>query len=170
MQPSARKTAKTVLTLVAVLWMAVVGWVQFKDISQDDTPSQGSTVLQQRMKDECYGNFKQRYQCKDAIVVKSGQEFFFEMTKRMLIVCLGPFAAAFVFSRYCKPDPVHFTVADTTGGDWKQTAQRNVQTPDDYDDAPPPPRANAPSGGGSMDWKKAAQQRISNQSRPPGEG
>jgi len=165
MQPAARKNAKTILTIAAVVWAVLMGWWQFSSISEDDTPSQDSSALQQRMKDECVGTFKQRYQCKDAIVVKSGQSFFFEMTKRMIIVCIGPFMAAFAFSRLCRPDPVHFTVADDEGGgDWKKAAQRHVHTAEAA--AAPPP---APSAGGSMDWKKAAQQRIS-QSRPPGEG
>jgi hypothetical protein len=164
MQPAARKTAKKSLTIAAIVWAVLMGWWQFSNISEDETPSQDSAALQQRMKDECTGTFKQRYQCKDAIVVKSGQTFFFEMTKRMIIVCLGPFIAAFAFSRLCRPDPIHFSVADDEGGgDWKKAAQRHVHAPEAA-----APQQPAPSSG-SMDWKKAAQQRIS-QSRPPGEG
>jgi hypothetical protein len=75
---SGSKLGKWVITGVSLLWMSWAGWDQFGNLSEEDLENHSSSVVQERMKD-CSGTFKQRYECKENIVIQSGRNTFSAM-------------------------------------------------------------------------------------------
>ncbi len=83
------KLGKWMVGTVSLIWMAWAGWDQFGNISDSDLEHHGSPAVQERMKD-CTGTFKQRYECKENIVIKSGRDTFSAMLGRLSIVVVPP--------------------------------------------------------------------------------
>ena len=73
----------------SLLWMAWAGWDQFGNLTEDDLENHSSAVVQERMRD-CSGTFKQRYECKENIVIQSGRNTFSAMLGRIAIVVIPP--------------------------------------------------------------------------------
>ncbi len=86
---SGSKLGKWVVTGVSLLWVAWAGWDQFGNLSEDDIENHSSSAVQERMRD-CSGTFKQRYECKENIVIQSGRSTFNAMLGRMSIVVVPP--------------------------------------------------------------------------------
>jgi hypothetical protein len=87
------KLGKWLVTVVSLIWIAWAGWDQFGNISDSDLEHHGSTAVQERMKD-CSGTFKQRYECKENIVIQSGRNTFSAMLGRLSIVVVPPILLA----------------------------------------------------------------------------
>ncbi|MBF0095470.1 MAG: hypothetical protein HQL34_13125, partial [Alphaproteobacteria bacterium] len=68
-----RNLAKWSLTLVCFIWVGVVGLDQFGEIPESALVTHSSQQIKEQMRD-CTGTFKQRYECKDALIVRTGQE------------------------------------------------------------------------------------------------
>jgi hypothetical protein len=77
------------LTIVSLAWMGWAAWDQFGHLSEADVENHSSTAVQERMRD-CAGTFKQRYECKENIVIQSGRDTFAAMAGRIAIVILPP--------------------------------------------------------------------------------
>jgi len=90
---SGSKLGKWVVTGVSLVWMAWAGWDQFGNLSPDDIENHSSPAVQERMRD-CSGTFKQRYECKENIVIESGRSTFNDMLGRMAIVVVPPILLA----------------------------------------------------------------------------
>lgn len=90
---SGSKLGKWMVTGVSLIWMAWAGWDQFGNLSGDDIENHSSTAVQERMRD-CAGTFKQRYECKENIVIQSGRSTFSALTGRMAIVVVPPILLA----------------------------------------------------------------------------
>lgn len=88
------KFGKWMVTGISLIWMTWAGWDQFGNLSESDIENHSSTSVQERMKD-CSGTFKQRYECKENIVIKSGRDTFSAMLGRLSIVVMPPILLAF---------------------------------------------------------------------------
>lgn len=79
---------KWVLTILSLIWMSWATWNQFANLPDGEIENHSSASVQDRMRD-CSGTFKQRYECKDAIVIETGRTTFFNMVGRIAII-VGP--------------------------------------------------------------------------------
>ncbi|CAA7614036.1 conserved hypothetical protein [Candidatus Terasakiella magnetica] len=84
-----RSLTKKFLSGICVVWMAWAGWDQFANIPDTEIENHSSAAVQDRMRD-CTGTFKQRYECKENIVIKSGRSTFNNMLERLAIVGIPP--------------------------------------------------------------------------------
>ncbi len=90
---SGAKVGKWMVTVVSLAWMAWAGWDQFGNISENDVENHSSSAVQERMRD-CSGTFKQRYECKENIVIQSGRSTFSALLGRLAIVVVPPIILA----------------------------------------------------------------------------
>lgn len=160
--------------LISLAWIAWAGWQQFAALPEEAVQHHGSDVVKDRMKD-CEGSFKQRYECKEAIVIQSGRDTFNNMMMRLAIV-FGPPALLGILFAFAVPKP-RVTLPEAAKektDEWKTRVQPghrpsvSVRVPpqppsqterEEPTFEPPPPPPPAPSSGGS-DWKKKAQQHM----------
>lgn len=128
MTKSGRKWAKLLLTTTCFAWVGVAGWAMFSDLPDDSVQTHNSEIVKGRMK-ECDGTFKQRYECKEAIVIDAGRKTFWSLTERLLIVTLPAIFAGIgggIIIRRIPEDRPPAPVADT---DWKRRAQKHIAHP-----------------------------------------
>lgn len=90
---SGSKLGKWTVTVISLIWMGWAGWNQFGNISESDVENHSSSSVQERLKD-CSGTFKQRYECKESIVIKSTNSTFYAMFGRLSIVVVPPILLA----------------------------------------------------------------------------
>ncbi len=90
------KIGKWVVMTISLVWMAWAVWDQFANIPEGEIEHHSSASVQDRMRD-CSGTFKQRYECKDAIVIASGRSTFFNLAERIAIVTVPPMLLAAAF-------------------------------------------------------------------------
>lgn len=128
MDPKTRALAKWIVGGVCLLWMALAGWLQFSDLSENEIQTHASTAVKERMRD-CEGTFQQRYECKEAIVIQSSRETFYTVTIRIIIVALPPIllGVAFPFMFPRRRPVIHRQVEDDDA--WKQRAQSHIIHP-----------------------------------------
>jgi hypothetical protein len=88
-----KKLAQKILIGLGLVWIAWAGWDQFADIPDDDMETHSSASVQERLRD-CAGTFKQRYDCKEAIVIQVHRETFNNLIGRTAIVVVPPLLAA----------------------------------------------------------------------------
>lgn len=91
---SGSKLGKWTVTGISLIWMTWATWDQFGNLSDSDVETHSSSAVQERMKD-CSGTFKQRYECKENIVIKSGRDTFSNMLGRIAIITTPPILMAF---------------------------------------------------------------------------
>lgn len=157
-----RAKAKRFLVGISLVWLALGTWFAFFKLPPDEVQTINSQDVKDRMRDECSGSFQQRYACKESIILQVGQDAFANMALRLVLVVSVPLLAAVTYSTLCRPDPVH-RLADVEEVAWKPPPHL----------APRPPRPDwttgeqPPSPPPDDDWKRRAQERISN-ARPPG--
>jgi hypothetical protein len=82
-------TVKWGLTGIGLIWVVWAGWDQFANIPASEIENHASPIVQERMRD-CSGTFKQRYECKETIVIRSGRDTFVNMLARIAIVTVPP--------------------------------------------------------------------------------
>lgn len=161
----------------SVAWMAVAGFLLFVTFGID-AAHHSSNEVKDRMAAECMGTFKDRYDCKEAIIVKSGQETFMAMAWRFLVVIVPPIGVNFWLPSYLRRNPLQSAEPrHEAAADWKSRAQfhTQVQAPQDaaqdlgVDGLPPVHRPGhhpiddiAPV----PDWKAKAQGNLSKNKRP----
>jgi hypothetical protein len=83
------KLDKAAITLVCLSWIAWAVWSQFLSIPTGEIENHSSLSVKDRMND-CSGSFKQRYDCKNAIVIETDRETFLNMIERIAIVTVPP--------------------------------------------------------------------------------
>lgn len=152
-------------------WMAVLGYVLFVPLGAE-VAHHGSAEVKDRMASECLGSFKDRYDCKEAIIVQSGQDTFVAMAWRFLLVVVPPLAATLWLPTYLRRHPLQKIEIRHDDGDWKSRAQGHVQMqakPDaEADDKAQrrPPRPHIADIAPVDDWKAKAQSQINKAKRP----
>lgn len=162
-----RAKAKRVLLAVSMSWLLVGTWLAFFSLPADEVQTINSPEVQDRMRDECVGSFKDRYQCKEAIIVEVGQDAFANMALRLVLVVSVPLLAAVGYATVCRPDPVTRLPLPEEEEAWKP-AHHSRPAPPPHPAPPPaetldvaqPPKPND-------DWKRRAQERTTHP-RPSG--
>lgn len=130
MTPGTRRTAKMILAVLSLLWLAGSGWLQFSSLAETETKTFASTEVKERMK-ECDGSFQQRYECKEAIVIETHRTTFWNLTGRVAVVGLPPILAWIAFGLLFPKRlviPHRQTVAEDPDA-WKKRAQEHVKIP-----------------------------------------
>lgn len=163
------------VVLGSLVWIGITGWLLFSTLPNNAIAHIGTDYLKNRMANECTGTFQERYQCKETLIVESGQDSFWILSTRTLAVLLPPFAAGFWLTAFLKRKkmarPVYVEDPPVHDGDWKSRAihHTDIQTPKEaarelhLDDNPisdyePPRRIDeiAPI----EDWSLKAKQHI----------
>ena len=121
-----RRKTRQILTILSLVWLAGVGWVAFGRIPPDEVLTPNSPEVHERMRDECAGNFQERYDCKESIIVQTSQSTFANLSLRLAFVVLGPLAAAAGFAAFCRPDPEAPRPTEEVDMSWKTAAQRHI--------------------------------------------
>ncbi|MBF0323836.1 MAG: hypothetical protein HQL42_02085 [Alphaproteobacteria bacterium] len=157
------------VTVSCIAWMAVVGWLLFV-MMPASVEHHSSAAVKDRMATQCQGSFKDRYECKEAIIVESGRDTFWTMAGRFLAVVVPPMLLSAWLSSYLKRNPIRLHARHIDeGGDWKSRAQMHTKAP-----APPPghaggfePDEEMPQKSYSLDdiapvddWKTRAQNKT----------
>ena len=89
MEEVVSKVGNFTVTVVSLVWMAWAGWDQFANLPEGTVENHSSAAVQERLRD-CAGTFKQRYECKNAIVINTDRNSFFNMLARIAIVVVPP--------------------------------------------------------------------------------
>jgi hypothetical protein len=116
------------VTAACMAWMALVGWLMFALLPPGAVEHHGSTAVKDRMATQCQGSFRDRYECKEAIIVETGRDTFFNLAGRFLAVILPPLLLSAWLSSYLRRNPVrlnHHRLEE--GGDWKSRAQAHTK-------------------------------------------
>lgn len=87
------KIGNSMVAMVSLAWMAWAGWDQFANLPEGTVENHSSAAVQERLRD-CSGTFKQRYECKNAIVINTDRNSFFNMLGRIAIVVVPPMLLA----------------------------------------------------------------------------
>lgn len=161
--------------IASLAWMAMAGYLLFVTFGIDPA-HHSSAEVKDRMAAECLGTFKDRYDCKEAIIVKSGQETFIAMAWRFLLVIVPPMAVTFWLPGYLRRHPLHETQHHSNDGDWKSRAKLHtqMQSPQEaaqdlgVDDVAPlrPGHHLIDDIAPIDDWKSKAQNQINKAKRP----
>lgn len=167
-----RKRLKLSVTTASLIWMAAIGWAMFGQLNSDDMGNHNSSAIRDRMA-ECQGTFRERYDCKESIIVKSGQQTFNDMFLRFMLVIVPPLAANIWMGLYLRRHPVPLdvdfatTLHQHTDANWKARAQQHThESMADDEEASAPPLRPAPGQhlldviAPAEDWKAKAQNHI----------
>ncbi|MBR9973631.1 hypothetical protein [Magnetospirillum sulfuroxidans] len=166
------------VSIGSLLWMVAAAIVLF-GVMDAEVTNHSSAVVKDRMAAECLGTFKDRYDCKEAIIVQSGRDTFWSMSWRFLTVIVPALTASFWLSSYLRKHPVQLVEhrqADDNG-DWKSRAKfhTQVQSPQQAAEDLHVEDVPASSHGAKHlideiapvdDWKSRAQNQISKAKRP----
>lgn len=125
-----RRLLKMLLTAACFGWVAVAGWVTFTDIPESEIQHHGSDAVKERMRD-CEGTFKQRYDCKEAIVIESGRDTFWNMMARLGVVTVPAMLAGIIGSAIIRRIPIDKPPPPPQDLDWKARAQAHIRQPGD---------------------------------------
>ncbi|CCG41638.1 hypothetical protein [Magnetospirillum molischianum] len=71
------------------VWICWAVWTQFLTMPNGEVENHSSLSVKERMSD-CAGNFQQRYDCKNSIVIETDRMTFLNMVGRIVIVVLPP--------------------------------------------------------------------------------
>ncbi|MCR6629479.1 MAG: hypothetical protein NVV74_05135 [Magnetospirillum sp.] len=163
-------------------WMLLVGWLMVATLPQGAVEHHGSSQIKDRMS-ECSGTFRDRYDCKEQIIIESGRETFYTLSLRFLLVIVPPLVGTFWLSSYLNRHPMLLDDeerrASSSSDDWKARAQRHTefQSPAEAaedlhlspDELPshPPGRGHHPIDDIAPvdDWKSRAQANIRSHKR-----
>lgn len=174
MEQSARTRLKWLVSGGSFLWIALAGWLAWSTLPQGAVEHHGSSSVKDRMATECTGSYRDRYECKEAIIIESGRDSFFSLGGRFLLVILPPLIATGWASSYLARNPVQLPEQHGHGStDWKIKARAHTHSSPLHDeednaghsavhasmDSPPP--SSIP------DWKRKAQQKMHPPGHPP---
>lgn len=150
-------------TGASLLWIVLSGWLMVATLPENAVENHGSSTIKDRMSD-CTGNFRDRYECKEQIIIKGGRETFAIVLGRFLLVLVPPILASVWLSSYLRRHPAPLVeIRRVEDGDWKARAQMHTenQNPDE-----PLPPSHAGQGHHLMDsiapmedWKARANNR-----------
>lgn len=167
-----RARLKWAVFLGGVLWLLLVGWLMVATLPHGAVENHGSAEVKDRMGD-CTGTFRERFDCKQQVIIRSGRETFLTLAGRFLFVILPPLVATGWLSSYLRRHPIELQHRHAEAGDWKVRAQMHteVQTPEEAAHALHMPAADLPHPhpkahlhiadiAPAEDWKAKANQRI----------
>ena len=131
-----RNRLKVGVTAAGILWMVVVGWLMWVTLPEGAVETHTSDPLKDRMS-QCTGSFRDRYDCKEQIIIQSGREAFYTLSLRFLLVIVPPMIGTLSLSRYLARHPVpvieepQYRGTSASPQDWKERARLHtqVQTP-----------------------------------------
>ncbi|KAF0114298.1 MAG: hypothetical protein FD149_1886 [Rhodospirillaceae bacterium] len=113
-------------------WMAGVGWSQFGNMSEDRLLTHRSETVKQQMTD-CTGSFKERYDCKEEIVLEGKHTTLLNMMVPFVIVFGPPLALGIAFRFFvASPRFSSRTLAPGTEGagddpdEWLRQTRKNL--------------------------------------------
>ena len=90
MRDRTKKSVKWGSAVVALLWVIVVGFDQFFGVGTFDYAASAREEQLQSMMKACKGTFKQRYECKSAILRAQGRDTFNYWGKKYLLTFAPP--------------------------------------------------------------------------------
>lgn len=131
-----RNRLKWMVSGGGVVWMLLVGWLMWATLPEGAVATHASDSLKDRMS-LCSGSFRDRYDCKEQLIIDSGREAFYILSLRFLLVIVPPMLGTFWLSSYLARHPVpvlgeeeHHTVSND---DWKARALKHteLQSPDE---------------------------------------
>lgn len=127
-----RTRLKWAVTAGGMLWLVIMGWLMVATLPQGAVENHGSDVIKGRMSD-CTGTFRDRYECKEQIIIESGRETFAVLAGRFLLVILPPLIMTGWVSSYLRKHPAQPEAQHHDTGDWKARAQMHteVQSPEE---------------------------------------
>ncbi|MGE5548145.1 MAG: hypothetical protein ACM33T_14660 [Solirubrobacterales bacterium] len=125
-----RKAAKLLVGLLCLVWIAGSGVAMFATLGEDEVQTHSSDTVKDRLRD-CEGTFKQRYECKEAIVIQTHRKTFYTLSERLAIVVLPPSLLAIAFSMALKRIPVErpHHRHEHAAVDWKTKAEMHIHHP-----------------------------------------
>jgi len=85
-----------------LLWIVLVGWLMWATLPSATLENHDSTNLRDRMASECSGSYKDRYRCKEDLIIESGQEAFWVLSLRFLLVIVPPLIGSLKLSSYLR--------------------------------------------------------------------
>lgn len=166
------------VSFASMAWMALAGFLLFILLGVAPV-NHASPEVKDRMAAECFGTFKDRYDCKEAIIVQSGRDTFWAMTWRFFMVIVPPIVASFWLSSHLRRNPVQALEPRhvDSNDDWKSRAKFHTQqqSPQEaahdlhVDDLPPlhhPGHHPIDDIAPVDDWKSRAQSQIAKAKRP----
>lgn len=77
------------LVLVSIAWLGTVGWQMVLQMPADLLENHRSKSVQERMR-RCEGTFRERYACKETILVSGGRAGFTVWLDRLLFTFVPP--------------------------------------------------------------------------------
>jgi hypothetical protein len=92
-----RRAAGWLVALACVVWMGASGWMFFGEVPANMFENHSAPVVQERMRN-CEGNFHQRFNCKQAILLNGERWGFAVMLDRLLLMMAPPVTAWIVWS------------------------------------------------------------------------
>lgn len=111
----------------SLLWILVMGWLMVATLPQSAVENHGSETVKNRMSD-CAGTYRDRYDCKEQIIIESGRDTFFILAGRFLLVILPPLLITGWLSAHLRKHPVQAESHHHESGDWKARAKMHTQT------------------------------------------
>jgi hypothetical protein len=172
MTAAKRTQLKWAVFIGGVVWLLLVGWLMIATLPHGAVENHGTSEVKGRMSD-CTGSFRERFECKQQVIIQSGRETFFTLAGRFLLVIVPPLVATGWLSSYLRRHPVELGHRPVEAGDWKARAQMHtgLQTPEQAAQALHIPAADLPHPehkthlhvadiAPAEDWKAKANQRI----------
>jgi hypothetical protein len=127
MHPRTHRIAKWTLTAICLAWMGWTGVDQFGDVPERDLLTHSSPEVRDRLRD-CEGSFKQRYECKETIVIQTHRDTFYRLSERLAIVTVPPLLAGLAFLFLIpKPQLVTREEPEEDPDAWKRAAQMRTR-------------------------------------------
>lgn len=129
MSKGVRSFVKGIVVLLCLGWMAWAGWNEFAALPESDVQTHLSPAVKEKLR-ECEGSFKKRYECKEAIVIKTHRDTFYFMALRIGFVVVPPILLGIAFAvLFPKRLIIQHRVVDEDPDAWKRRAQRQTQVP-----------------------------------------
>lgn len=128
MTKTGRKLAKLLLTTACFAWVGIAGWIMFTELPEDALQTHSSDAVKERLK-ECEGTFKQRYDCKETIVIETHRKTFWSLTERLLFVTVPALFVGIAGGMAIRRIPADRPPAPVADSDWKQRAQQHIAHP-----------------------------------------
>ena len=128
-----RNRLKMLVTGGGILWMLLAGGLMWATLPDGAVATHTSDALKDRMS-LCSGTFRDRYDCKEQLIIESGREAFYMLSLRFLLVVVPPLAGTLWLSSYLARHPVAVIEEPqhtSSDDNWKARAQLHteVQSP-----------------------------------------
>ncbi len=127
-----RKRLRLMVNGASTAWILLVGMLMYLTLPEGAIEHHNSSLVKEKMDAQCNGEFRDKYDCKESIIIQSGRETFWLLSFRFLVVILPPLAGTFWLSSYLRRHPVALAAEEppthTEDPGWKNRAQQHVNT------------------------------------------